>query len=229
MVKAKHPKGTLTWKPCIRITGCSYREWKICQCCSTLPLEKEFERYGLSITRQNIVNWMIRLADEYLSVMYDYMHRLLYKYHVIQADETPVLVDWDGRSAGSKSWMWVCRSGFMYADKQILLVEYEKTRNASHPRIFLKDYSCIGVIDRYQVYHIVEKELEELTITGCWVRGRRRLDEALNLIPKPARSESMVYLIMKQIQAIYREPYATPSGNKTIGGCFVCVPQKSFQ
>ena len=29
-------------------------------------LEKEFERYGLAITRQNMANWMIRLADEYL-------------------------------------------------------------------------------------------------------------------------------------------------------------------
>lgn len=53
-----------------------------------------------------MANWMIRLGEEYLSVLYDHLHSLLYGYHVIQADETPVLVNRDGRSAGSKSYMW---------------------------------------------------------------------------------------------------------------------------
>ena len=57
----------------------------------------------------------------------------------IQADETPVLVNRDGRSAGSKSYMWVYRSGHMYPEKQIILYEYQRTRNASHPRVFLTD------------------------------------------------------------------------------------------
>lgn len=122
-------------------------------------LEQEFKRYGLAITRQNMANWMIRLGEEYLSVLYDY--------HVIQADETPVLVNRDGRPAGSKSYMWVYRSGHLYEDKQIVLYEYQKTRNASHPREFLKDYSGICVTDGYQVYHTVEKELEDLTIAGA--------------------------------------------------------------
>ena len=51
-------------------------------------LEKEFERYGLVITRQNMANWMICLGEEYLGVLYDYLHGLLYDYHVIQADRT---------------------------------------------------------------------------------------------------------------------------------------------
>ena len=52
-----------------------------------------------------MANWMIRLGEEYLGVLYDYLHSLLYDYHVIQADETPVLVNRDGRPAGSKSYM----------------------------------------------------------------------------------------------------------------------------
>ena len=54
-------------------------------------LEQEFQRYGLQITRQNMANWCIRLAEEYLSILYDHLHEELYFYHVIQADETPVL------------------------------------------------------------------------------------------------------------------------------------------
>ena len=168
-------------------------------------LEKEFERYGLAITRQNMANWMIRLADEYLFLLYDYFHRLLYEYHVIQADETPVLVNKDGRPAGSKSYMWVYRSGFLYPERQIILYEYQRTRNAFHPRTFLKDYEGICVTDGYQVYHTVEKELEDLTIAGCWVHCRRRFEEAQTVVAKEHRKKAESYLLMKQIQAIYRE------------------------
>ena len=85
-----------------------------------------------------MANWMICLGKEYLGILYDYLHQKLYDYHVIQADETPVRVNRDGRPAGSKSYMWVYRSGHMYEDKQIVLYDYHETRNSSHPREFLK-------------------------------------------------------------------------------------------
>ena len=59
--------------------------------------------------------------------MYDYLHqKLVYDYHVIQADETPVfgtsrMVD----LPVSKSYMWVYRSGHLYKDKQIVLYDYQ--------------------------------------------------------------------------------------------------------
>jgi transposase len=43
------------------------------------------------------------------------------------------------------------------------------------------------------------------TLAGCWVHCRRRFDEALKLIPKSYQKESNTFLLMKQIQAIYRE------------------------
>ena len=87
----------------------------------------------------------------------------------------------------------------------IMLYEYQRTRNASHPREFLKDYSGICVTDGYQVYHTLEKEREDLIIAGCWVHARRRFDEALAVVPKESQKESASFLIIKQIQAIYRE------------------------
>ena len=116
-----------------------------------------------------------------------------------------MLVNKDGRPAGSKSFMWVYRSGYMYSDEQIVLYEYQRTRNASHPRQFLKDYSGVCVTDGYQVYHTVEKELEDLRIAGCWVHCSRKFDEALKAVPKAAQKESLSYLVIKQIQAVYRE------------------------
>lgn len=205
MVKADHPKGLLHGSPVSPSLAAAIMNGKYINALPLYRLEKDFERYGLAIERKNMANWMIRLAEEYLAILYDFLHERLFEYHVIQADETPVLVNRDGRPAGSKSYMWVYRSGYMYKDEHIVLYEYQKTRNASHPRTFLKDYSGICVTDGYQVYHTVEKQLEDLTIAGCWVHARRRLDEAQKVIPEAARKESMAYLLMKHIQAIYRE------------------------
>ena len=205
MVKADHPKALLHGSLVSPSLGAAIINGKYVNAVPLYRLEQEFQRYGLQITRQNMANWCIRLAEEYLSILYDYLHKELYFYHVIQADETPVLVNHDGRGAGSKSWMWVYRSGHLYQKRQIVLYEYQQTRNASHPREFLKGYDGICVTDGYQVYHTLEKELEELTIAGCWVHCRRRFDEALKLIPKSYQKESNAFLLMKQIQAIYRE------------------------
>ena len=205
MVKADHPKALLHGSLVSPSLGAAIINGKYVNAVPLYRLEQEFQRYGLQITRQNMANWCIRLAEEYLSILYDYLHKELYFYHVIQADETPVLVNHDGRGAGSKSWMWVYRSGHLYQKQQIVLYEYQQTRNASHPREFLKGYDGICVTDGYQVYHTLEKELEELTIAGCWVHCRRRFDEALKLIPKSYQKESNAFLLMKQIQAIYRE------------------------
>lgn len=205
MVKADYPKALLHGSLVSPSLGAAIINGKYVNAVPLYRLEQEFQRYGLQITRQNMANWCIRLAEEYLSVLYDCLHKELYLYHVIQADETPVLVNHDGRKAGSKSWMWVYRSGHLYQERQIVLYEYQQTRNASHPREFLKGYDGICVTDGYQVYHTLEKELEELTIAGCWVHCRRRFDEALKLIPKSYQKESNAFLLMKQIQAIYRE------------------------
>ena len=205
IIKAKHPKGLLHGSPVSASLAAAIMNAKYVNAVPLYRLEQEFKRYGLAITRQNMANWMIRLGEEYLAVLYDYLHSLLYSYHVIQADETPVLVNRDGRSAGSKSYMWVYRSGHMYPEKQIILYEYQRTRNASHPREFLKNYSGICVTDGYQVYHTLEKEREDLTIAGCWVHARRHFDEALAVVPKERQKESASYLILKQIQTIYRK------------------------
>ena len=205
MVKADHPKTLLHGSLVSPSLGAAIINGKDVNAVPLYRLEQEFQRYGLQITRQNMANWCIRLAEEYLSILYNHLHKELYFYHVIQADETPVLVNHDGRKAGSKSWMWVYRSGHLYQKRQIVLYEYQQTRNASHPREFLKGYDGICVTDGYQVYHTLEKELEELTIAGCWVHCRRRFDVALKLIPKSYQKESNTFLLMKQIQAIYRE------------------------
>lgn len=205
MIKAAHPKALLHGSLVSPSLAAAIMNGKYVNAVPLYRLEQEFTRYGLSIPRKNMANWMIRLGEEYLGVLYDYLHQKLYDYHVIQADETPVLINRDGRPAGSKSYMWVYRSGHMYENKQIVLYDYHETRNSSHPREFLKDFNGICVTDGYQVYHTIEKERKDLRIAGCWVHARRKFDEALEILPKEQRKKSNAFLVMSQIQAIYRE------------------------
>ena len=205
VIKAPHPQTLLRGSLVSPSLEAAVMNAKYVNAVPLYRQEQEFERYGLHISRQNMANWTIQCADRYLAVLYDYLHEKLYGYHVLQADETPVLVNKDGRPAGSKSYMWVYRTGRMYTECQIVLYEYQKRRNASHPREFLKDFSGVCVTDGYQVYHTIEGEREDLRIAGCWSHARRRFDEAVKALPKQKQKDSRAYLALTMIQAIYRE------------------------
>ena len=205
VVKAPHPQTLLRGSLVSPSLEAAVMNAKYVNAVPLYRQEQEFERYGLHISRQNMANWTIQCADRYLAVLYDHLHKKLYGYHVLQADETPVLVNKDGRSVGSKSYMWVYRTGRMYTECQIVLYEYQKTRNASHPREFLKDFSGVCVTDGYQVYHTIEGEREDLRIAGCWSHARRRFDEAVKALPKQKQKDSRAYLALTMIQAVYQE------------------------
>lgn len=174
---------------------------------NSLPLyrmEQEFKRNDVNLCRQNMANWTIQCADRYLAVMYDHLHKLLYGYHVLQADETPVEVTKDGRAAGAKSYMWIYRTGKPYPEA-IVLYEYQKDRKADHPQEFLKGFQGVCVTDGYQAYHSLEEKTEGLAIAGCWAHARRKYAEALKAIKdKEKRKGTLAYDALKQIGAIYK-------------------------
>ncbi len=174
---------------------------------NALPLyriEQEFHRNDIKLNRQTMASWTIKSAETLLSLLYDYLHKKIYTYHVLQADETPVLVTKDGRKAGAKSYMWVYRTGKMYTDKPIVMYEYQRTRNTNHPREFLKEYSGIVVTDGYQVYHTLEKEREDLQIAGCWSHARRHFSNVVKSYDKETAKNTLAYEALKQISAIYK-------------------------
>ncbi len=179
--------------------------YKYFMACPLYRQEQDFLHLGAKISRATMSNWVIQCADRYLAVFYDYLHEHLYDYHVIQANETPCLVNKDGRDAGSKSYMWVYRTGKMYKYKPIVIYDYQRTRKSDHTREFLKDFKGICVTDGYQVYHSIEKERDDLTIAGCWAHARHRLDEALKATPRHKQRSCTANKTLKMIQAIYRE------------------------
>lgn len=181
-------------------------------------LEQEFARNDVYLPRQNMANWTILCAERYLSLIWARLHQEIYKCPVIQADETPVLVNKDGRNAGAKSYMWVYRTGKLYDAPAIILYEYQKTRNTSHPREFLRGYRGICVTDGYQVYHSLEKEMGELLIAGCWSHARRKFADVVKSLNKDKAKETLAYQALQQIGAIFKleEAYAELSAEERV-------------
>lgn len=168
-------------------------------------LADEFRRNGVDIPTQTLCRWMINSSDRYVNRVYDVLKKKLLDYHVIHADETPVEVNRDGRPAGSKSYMWVYRSGAL-EPHPFVLYEYQKTRKADHPKEFLKDFKGICVTDGYQVYHTIADEREDLKIAGCWAHARRGFADVIKASPSgdPNTKDSIAYKALKIIQTMYR-------------------------
>ena len=177
---------------------------------NSLPLyriEQEFNRNGVSISRQTLADWVIKCAQRYLTFLYDHLHGKLLACPVNQADETPVEVIHDGRNAGSKSYMWVHRSGEMYREQPIVLYEYQKTRNSMHPKEFYKDYKGILVTDGLEQYHKLDRELEGVTNANCWAHARRDYADALKAFGKDnvkAVKNAIAYQALARISTIYK-------------------------
>lgn len=155
---------------------------------NALPLERQskaFRMNGINLSANTMANWVIKGTEEYLSLIFDRLHELIYDNRVIHADESPVKVmRIDGRKLvnGKKTYMWVYRNRPLDGSPPIILFEWQPSRRADHPREFLKDFSGTVVTDGYQVYHTIAGERKDLNVAGCWVHARRPFAEFIKSI-----------------------------------------------
>ena len=166
-------------------------------------MEKDFERNGVFISEQNMASWTVKCADRYLSRLYDCLHGLMLKEHVLQADETSVEVSKDGRKAGSQSYMWVYRTGKYRKDKPVILYEYQKTRNHEHPLAFLKGFHGYLVCDGFSGYKTLDHKSGDIRIAECWAHARRFFADALKASASGAKV-SVAKDALQMIAAVYQ-------------------------
>ena len=80
---------------------------------NALPLERQSKAYksnGINLATNTMANWVIKSAEDYLSLLYDRLHELIYENTIIHADESPVKVmriDNNKIKNGKKTYMWV--------------------------------------------------------------------------------------------------------------------------
>jgi len=149
--------------------------------------EQEWAQNGILLSRQTMSNWLIKACEDWLEPIYKEMKRRLCEQQVIHADETTLQVlHEDGKSARSKSYMWLYRTSGV-AERQIVLYDYQPDRKRLHPEAFLKNFSGFLHTDGYDGYH---KLPAEITVVGCWAHLRRKFDEMLQTLPKDKRGPS---------------------------------------
>lgn len=170
-------------------------------------IEQEFMRNDVSISRQTMANWIINSSDRYFAPFAERMKQELLKLPVTQSDETPTQVIKDGKRPGSKSYMWVHRSGEFFKDRPIVIYEYQKGRGHELPLAFYRDYKGVLVTDGLKQYHMVEDKLPELVNANCWAHARRFYADAIKAADKTnpnAAKQSIAYQALTRISSFYK-------------------------
>jgi len=148
--------------------------------------EKQWERRGCAISRQNMANWVIHAGKVWFEPIYEHMKALLLRQNLIHADETTVQVLREqGRKAESKSYMWLYRSGRY--DQNIVLYEYRPSRAGEHPKEFLKGFQGYLVTDGYSAYTGISPEIIN---AGCFAHARRGFTDAIKAAGKNKNTKS---------------------------------------
>jgi len=143
--------------------------------------EQEINRKGIHLSRQTMSNWILKATEDYLTPVYEQLHKELLTREVLHADETTLQVLHEpGKAPQSESYMWLYRTSGD-TDKPIVLYEYQPGRGAKHPKEFLAGYKGYLHTDGYTGYHNLP---EDIAVVGCWAHARRKFDEAVKSLPK---------------------------------------------
>ena len=143
--------------------------------------EQELNPQGIALSRQTMSNWILRASEDYLTPVYEHLHRELLNRDVLHADETTLQVLREpGKKPQSESYMWLYRTGGD-TDQPIVLYEYQPGRGSVHPKEFLTGFTGYLHTDGYAGYHNLP---EDITVVGCWAHLRRKFDEAVKSLPK---------------------------------------------
>ena len=160
--------------------------------------EKQFERIGVTISRQDMSNWQQHVYRKLLP-LFTLLKETVKSGPVIQMDETTVQVmREEGREDTQKSYMWLARGG--PPDKKVVWYEYHPTRAAYNAKEFLEGYKGYLQTDGYEAYDAAVKGNSEIIQVGCFAHARRRFFEASKISKNPQSAEEGI----KHIRKLYR-------------------------
>jgi len=178
----------------------------IAKYCDALPLyrlESILKRYGDSITRTSMANWIIRLFDRFLPLI-NLMKEHQLDGNYLQADETRIQVLKEpGRPATSDKFMWVIRGG--PPDQPVVIFEYDKSRSAEVASRLLDGFNGTLQTDGYSGYNQVCRE-NGITRIGCWDHARRKFVDAIKGMPakqKCSNKVSKADVALSKIRKLY--------------------------
>ena len=148
---------------------------------NAMPLyrqEKDWETFGVKISRATLANWIIYTSIHWLLPLWEALKAILITSPVILADETVVQVLKEhGKTPQSESRMWVYCTGKVAKPPPIVLYEYQPNRAGEHPKAFLSGINdpYYLLTDGYAGYNSVGNAVH----AGCFAHTRRKYEEAM--------------------------------------------------
>lgn len=172
--------------------------------CDHLPFyrqEQRLARMGVSISRNDMANWIIRAAQVVEPVFARMMDRTK-EADIINMDETSMTVMGEaGKANAAKSYMWLMRAG--PRDEPVITYHYRPSHGANEARSLLEGFRGILQTDGLDVYPsaIVGTPIVHV---GCWAHARRRFFEAHKANPTSTCASGGVAWVA-QLYAIERD------------------------
>jgi transposase len=173
-------------------------------------LEQQSARWGATIPRQTMADW-IRIAADWLEPVYRQMHRRLLAGSYLQADETPVRCnDPDERRGGtSEGWLWVIsRPG------EDVVFDWRLSRRHGELTSLIDGYRGVLQSDGYGAYEAYVRDHPEVTWVACWAHARRKFFEAEGEHPKAVRLILLIIGWLYECEALWDKSDLTPANRR---------------
>ncbi|WP_139903941.1 IS66 family transposase [Clostridium thermarum] len=171
--------------------------------------EQEYKRRGLPVNRQNMANWIIRAAQDWLNPLYLRLRKYLTDYDVAHADETELeVLNEPGREATTRSYMWMYRTG--NGHDPIVLYDYQPSRAGDNAKTFLNGFKGYLHVDAYDGYDKLLKDSKaggamEVTLVACFAHARRYFTDTLKAVTdKESYMYTSAYQGVKYIDEMFK-------------------------
>lgn len=154
------------------------------------------KRHGIDLSRQTLSESVLAVAEK-LTPFMAHLNTTLLNSDVMHMDETTVQVLKEpGKTAQSKSYMWVQRAG--PPEKPIVLFHYDPRRSGEVAKTLLAGYQGALMSDGYIAYKQFD-HISGVTHLCCWAHTRRKFVEAQKAQPKgkTGRADLAISLIAK--------------------------------
>lgn len=181
--------------------------------CDGLPLYRQaalLGRFGGSDLSRNTMAASVVRVGLAVQPIINLLRDHLLEAPLIYGDETQVQVLKEpGKSAQSKSYMWAQMtqgSGLAGAGPPILLFAYSPSRSTAAAQVLYAGTRTGSVLmtDGYAVYDQIA-QAHQLVHLACWAHCRRDFNDALQALPKNARTEDQ---LAAQFMALIGQLYA---------------------
>jgi transposase len=171
--------------------------------CDGLPFyrqEKQFQRYGVEITRATMCNWTMKTAQR-LKPLIEMLRLYILAGPLISIDETTVqvLVEPD-KKPQSKSYTWVFRGG--RPGKQGLYYHYAPSRSGKIAEEFLGKYEGYVQSDGYAGYNFLDSK-PGIIHCSCWAHVRRKFNDVVKAAGSKYKGKGKANQALSKILDLY--------------------------